>query len=123
MRLKFQKGDWIAVAIVLFLTFFLMVAFRSAVRDQTADLLFVFQNGELIRELPLSEDCDYTVGGEYQNRIRIREGKAKIVWSDCPGGDCVHSGAIGGGGQSIVCLPNRVELRIGGESEVDFVVK
>ncbi len=123
MRLKFQKGDLLAVAVVLLMTFFTMLGFRLTVRGQPAEMLFVFQNGELILELPLSEAQEYTVEGEYTNKVEIRDGQARIIWSDCPGGDCVHSPGIREGGQSIICLPNRVELRIGGESEVDFVVK
>ena len=123
MRLKFQKGDFVAIAIVLLFTVFMTVGFRSGIQGREGSILFIYQNGELIRELPLMQDAQYTVEGEYRNQIEIRDGKAKIAWSDCPGSDCVHSGAIQEAGRSIVCLPNRVELRIGGESEVDFVVK
>ena len=61
----------------------------------------------------------------YTNRIEIKDGKVFITESDCPGEDCVHSGWISEGGRSIVCLPNRVEIRIEGEteSEVDFIVR
>ena len=46
-----------------------------------------------------------------------------ITGSDCPGEDCVHSGWIKASGRSIVCLPNKVEIRIVGQSDdVDFVV-
>lgn len=123
MRLKFQKGDFIAIAIVLVLTLFTTVAFRSGIGDQEANTLLIYQDGKLIKELPLEQDTQYTVEGDYHNRIEIRNGEAGITSSSCPGADCVHSGWIHEAGRSIVCLPNRVELRIGGESEVDFVVK
>ncbi|MBQ8917117.1 MAG: NusG domain II-containing protein, partial [Oscillospiraceae bacterium] len=48
--------------------------------------------------------------------------RACIAQSTCPGEDCVHSGWISSPGRSVVCLPNRVEIRITGSSEVDFVV-
>ena len=49
--------------------------------------------------------------------------EAAFTESDCPGRDCVHSGSIGSTGRSIVCLPNRVEIRvISAEADVDFVV-
>ena len=54
--------------------------------------------------------------------VVIRDGRAAILESDCPGGDCIHSGWISQPGRSIVCLPNRVELRIAGQGDVDFVV-
>lgn len=123
MRLKFIKGDFLAIAVVLVLTLVTMVAFRSTVRGQEASTLLIYQDGILIKELPMGVDGEYIVEGDYHNRIEIRDGKAGITQSDCPGSDCVHSGWIHEAGRSIVCLPNRVELRIGGESEVDFVVK
>lgn len=51
----------------------------------------------------------------------------EAVWvesSGCPGQDCVHSGRIYTSGQVIVCLPNRVEIRLVGgvPSDVDMVV-
>ena len=55
--------------------------------------------------------------------ITVSQGKVSITSSDCPGMDCVHSGAISASGRSLVCLPNGVEVRIVGRTDdVDFVV-
>ena len=69
-------------------------------------------------------DCDHHAGGgEYKNVITVSEGAISITASDCPGEDCVHSGAIRTSGRSIVCLPNEVEVRVvNAASDVDFVV-
>lgn len=123
MRLKFGKGDFIAIGIVLVLTFLTAAVFHFGIQEQEASMLLIYQDGELLKEVPLAENGEYTVEGDYYNRIEIRDGKARIIQSSCPGADCVHSGWIHEAGRSIVCLPNRVELRVGGESEVDFVVK
>ena len=82
----------------------------------------IYQNNVLIRELPLDTDMEFEVFGEYTNTVRILDGKACMLSSDCPGGDCVHSGWISTPGRSIVCLPNSLEIRITGQSDVDFVV-
>ena len=39
--------------------------------------------------------------------------------SDCPTQDCVHTGAITRGGQSIVCLPARIVIQLEGGPEAD----
>ena len=55
--------------------------------------------------------------------LAINDGASACTASDCPGQDCVHSGAIHTAGRSLVCLPNRVEIRVvSGGSDVDFVV-
>lgn len=37
-----------------------------------------------------------------------------VASSDCPGQDCVHTGAITRSGQSIVCLPARISITLTG---------
>ena len=71
--------------------------------------------------MPLNRDGEYLLSGVYENRIVIRDGKAAILESTCPGEDCVHSGWISQTGRSVVCLPNRVEVRIEGVSGADDV--
>ena len=81
------------------------------------------QDGELIRSLPLAGEETITVTGDYENVVTIRDGKVWMASSTCPGEDCVHAGPISAPGRSIVCLPNRVEIRlVGGDGGVDMVV-
>ena len=82
----------------------------------------IFRDGKLMQELSLESDQSILITGEYENTVVIRDGRACIAQSTCPGEDCVHSGWISSPGRSVVCLPNRVEIRITGSSEVDFVV-
>ena len=77
-----------------------------------------------MKELPLEEDQNVEAEYEYHNLISIQNKMVCILESDCPGEDCVHSGWIGSVGRSIVCLPNRVEVRVVGvQDDVDFVVR
>lgn len=56
-----------------------------------------------------------TVAAENGNGVRV-------CASDCPTQDCVHTGAIFKSGQSIVCLPGRMVIRlVGGTAEPDAV--
>jgi hypothetical protein len=83
----------------------------------------VYLEGELVKTLSLDEDTCFTISGAYTNEITVKDGQIAITASDCPGEDCVHSGAIKATGRSIVCLPNELEVRvISGASDVDFVV-
>lgn len=121
MRLKFQKSDLLAVAVVVLLAIATALAFMPA-EEGKADCVRVYRDGELVDTLSLNRDGEVEIAGEYTNVITVRNGAAAITGSDCPGEDCVHSGWIRSPGRSIVCLPNRVEIRISGEAEVDLVV-
>ena len=122
LRLSFQKGDIIAVAAVVLLAVAVAAAFLPGSGTAENAVVRVYRDGELTDTLPLNADAQLEISGSYTNMLEIRDGSAAITASDCPGGDCVHSGWIERPGRSIVCLPNRVEIRLEGENEVDFIV-
>lgn len=123
MKLEFCKNDFLAIGIVAVTALLVGVIFWTKVGAKEASLVAVYQDGSLVKELSLDSDVEFVIEGEYENVVTIKDGKAAITKSDCPGTDCVHSGWIHEAGRSIVCLPNRVELRVEGTSEVDFVVR
>lgn len=60
-----------------------------------------------------------TVAAEDGNGLRVSS-------SDCPTQDCVRTGTISRGGQSIVCLPARIIIQLTGgaadSNDVDIVI-
>ena len=123
MTLKFCKADVLAIAMVAALAILVSIIFWTSVGSEEGNMVMIYQEGKLIQELSLDHDTEFVIEGDYENVVTVKDGKAAITKSDCPGTDCVHSGWIHEAGRSIVCLPNRVELRIEGASEVDFVVR
>ena len=123
MKLTFCKADFLAIAIVAVIAILVSVVFWTSIGEKEGSMVSVYQDGTLVREIPLDSDTEFVIEGAYENVVTIKDRKAAITKSDCPGTDCVHSGWIHEAGRSIVCLPNRVEIRIEGASEVDFVVR
>ena len=125
MRLTFCKGDVAVLFVVILLAIFIGVLFVMNTGTDQGTVVCVYQEGIKIQELPLREDTEILIQNSYTNKLAVKDGKTAIVESDCPGMDCVHSGWISGKGRSLVCLPNRVEIRIEGEedAEVDFIVR
>ncbi len=120
-KLTLQKGDLLVICLVAVLAALLAVSFFP--RSGQKGAIEIYQDGHLARRFSAGQEAELLIEGDYTNRVVIREGRVAIVESDCPGGDCVHMGWIEDGGQSIVCLPNRVEIRIvGAETGVDAVV-
>lgn len=83
----------------------------------------IYQNGELLNTLPLSENTELTVECENgYNVITIRSGKVSVSDADCPDKVCVNMGEISGS-TPIVCLPHRLEIRVvNGKSDTDAVI-
>ena len=126
-KITFRRGD--AVTIALVIAFALgMILFLSLHSFSEENLkVQIWQNGEMLQEWPLTSDREFVVEGEYRNTIVTKEGRVAVSESNCPGEDCVHTGWISRSGRSIVCLPNRIEVRIvggvSGEDDVDAVVR
>ena len=123
IKTRFGKGDFLAVGIVVVLAVCLLLCYLPAGKT-AATHAEIYLNGKLIKTVALSEDQSFTVADRYTNEITVSGGKIAITHSDCPGNDCVHSGAVSDSGRMIVCLPNALEIRIVSENgDVDFVVR
>lgn len=119
---RFRKGDFLAIAIVAVLAVLVALCFLPKGSDSPVQAQ-IYQSGDLIMTVPLEEEASFTITGKYTNVITVADGRIAVSASDCPGEDCVHSGAIHSSGRSIVCLPNSVEIRVvNAQSDVDFVV-
>lgn len=122
MRLQFQKGDILAIAVVLILAVLISAAYIPH-KNAPAGYAEIYRNGEKVQTVSLDTPQEFTMEFRYSNTIVVKDGKIAITESDCPGEDCVHSGWIGSTGRSIVCLPNELEIRIiAMDDAVDYVV-
>ena len=84
-----------------------------------ADFAQVYSDGKLLYTLNLHIDQQKEVVSEFgTNVITVSGGKVAVTHADCPDGYCMKRGFCNGGAQ-IVCLPNRLVIRFGGEQDVD----
>lgn len=62
------------------------------------------------------------IDGKVTNTIQVEGKTVRFSASSCPDQVCVRTGTLTRAGQTAVCLPNRVIVRLsGGETEVDAV--
>lgn len=109
-----SKKSWVCVAaaVVLAAALIALWCLMRGIerRNPTAE---IYQNGELVRSVPLSEECQFEVECEAGfNQITVQGGEIFVSEADCPDKVCVHTGAISGGAVPIVCLPHRLEIRV-----------
>ena len=110
-----------AIAVIgaaLVLVFFLM--------KKPGTSVIVSVDGKETARYELDKDTDIVlqgVGGT--NRLIISGGTARIEEADCPDKLCVHQGGISDVGESIICLPHHVSVRIEGDGadDTDAVVR
>lgn len=80
----------------------------------------VYLDGEEQGRYPLSEDTTVEIrqtDGSY-NILQIQNGKAEITAASCPDKVCVNHRPVGGQGESLVCLPNKMVVEIENDEEL-----
>ncbi len=84
----------------------------------------VLCDGVLIRKIELRKEAAEEFAVVFKtgkNVIRVEKGKIAVISADCPDKDCVRRGWLKYRGDSAICLPNHLSIRIRGASEVDAV--
>ncbi|MCQ2547199.1 MAG: NusG domain II-containing protein [Clostridia bacterium] len=118
----FKKADIILAVVLIVLG--LAASYLISFGDELGSELKISSQGSLFGTYSLLEDQTIKVKTDdgHFNRVQIRDGQVSVDAADCTGQDCVHSHAISKGGETIVCLPNKLVLEItGGEKAYDSV--
>ena len=125
MRLPIKWGDCVIIVLVLALA--LAVALPFYLRPNDVLTCEIVQDGEIVQTVKLTDTADekIVIEGAVTNHIEITADGVRFAESNCPDQVCVRSGLLTRAGQSAVCLPNRVIVRVTGAAapEVDAVVK
>ena len=96
------------VLIVSLLAVFLCLFFFFY-KEKTAAAVEVYIGSEVVATYSLSEDGEFSIG-DGSNILKIEDGKAYMLYADCPDGWCKNQGKISLSGERITCLPNRVMI-------------
>lgn len=87
----------------------------------------LIQNGTEIQSFSLNEEQEYRIeleDGRY-NLLQIQGGKVYMKEASCPDQICVNHRPASNVGETIVCLPNEIVLKVVEQStktEIDMVI-
>ena len=116
-ELRPNRYDLLVALVVLILAIALGARSYLAPASGGALAVVISADGEEIERTPLAQyaagEHTYSANG-YTLIVTAGDGTLSVTASDCPGQDCVHSGAISRAGQSIVCLPARITIQLAG---------
>ena len=112
----FTLADKILIAGLLILT---LLSFPVIKHFQHEGKLVVIEvDGKLVGNFSLGEDRLIPADGKLgTTRVEIADNEVRVLDSPCPLKLCVKSGPISRSGENLVCLPNRVVIRVKGEGE------
>lgn len=110
-----HKPFFITIVIVVFVCV-LLTAF--ALFQNNGSVAEIYQDGQLLHTISLDnieKPYEITVGDLVRhNIILVERGKISMKAATCPDGLCKKMGAIKNNSYPIVCLPNKVIIKIKG---------
>lgn len=110
------KGDKILIATVLLLAFAIFTGFQIYGFTGGKTYAVIEINGKEYQKITLGKDgpkMQLKVPGVIGDVVlEIDRDRVRVVSSDCPDKDCIRQGWVYRPGQTLVCLPNRVVVKI-----------
>jgi hypothetical protein len=115
-----KKWDVIIIVSLIIISFIPEgVMFITNINKHNSLYAEVYSQGKLYKKLPLkkvSGKVSFTIDNELgKNVIEINNEQVKIIDADCHDKICVKAHAISKAGESLICLPHKVVVRIIGE--------
>ena len=122
MRIPLKIGDFFVYLFVLVLiggSFLGLYSLKVNAAQLQAEILL---DGKLVTVIPLSpgmetKEIRVDAGQGRYNTVRVAAESISIKEANCPDQICVRWGSIDKPGQTIVCLPHRVVVKITGGVE------
>ena len=119
-KLRPTVWDGLVAALVLALAIGTAVLFYGNLGHGDQLTAVITHRGETVETVVLStlqEEQIVHIDGEYHLTITLQPDGVQVTESDCPGQDCLHTGVIRRRGQSIICLPEQVVIRLEGSGD------
>lgn len=114
MRNYIKRNDIILISAILLISLVFTVILYKGMRN--GDRITVYVDSKTVGEYPLESDGTIVIEGYNggHNTLTVENGYAFMSDASCPDKLCIHQGRISGEGQMIVCLPNRVIIKVTG---------
>lgn len=110
-----KTRTWIII-IVLLLAASIAGSLLAAGKTTEGTTANIYLDGECIESIDLSsveEGYSFDVEGPIgTNRVAVEHGRICVESADCPDQICVHQGWISNSAAPIVCLPNKLVIRV-----------
>ena len=98
------------------------------VNTKNVDSIEIYMDNKLYKTYDINDKEEIKIKSkEGYNIVKIHDKGVEIIEASCPDKVCIHQGFITEASESIVCLPNKVHIKIttedNHESEEDVISK
>jgi hypothetical protein len=121
-RCALKKRDWIVGGLLIVLAVAGILIYCLHPVEGTGSFAAIYQDGVLIEKLDMGDEQSTRIlYNDGYNVIEITDGNVSVSEASCPDELCMKQGTISQIGAQIVCLPNRLVVRIESEQETPSV--
>lgn len=109
----------ILVLLIIFIPITILIISNSS-KGSSAE---VYHNNKLIKAIDLNINKEYIVNGDNGNvKIIVKDNKIKVDSENSPNHLCSKQGYISSSFETIVCLPNKIVIKIIDDNKLDTKV-
>ena len=121
-----KKRNDIILAVVMILVAAAGFLWYNLAKEEGGAVMLI-QNGKEVQSFSLNDEIEYLIEIEDDsyNLLVIRGGKAFMKEASCPDQICVNHRPVSNVGETIVCLPNEIVMKViekNSQSEIDMVI-
>ncbi len=87
-----------------------MMLLMGKIAPGEGERVVIYVNSEIYKTVSIKDDCEIRINET--NTLAVENGEAYMREASCPDKLCVRQGKISREGQNIVCLPNRVSVKV-----------
>lgn len=117
---KIKTTHWIVFLLALILL--CALGFLLIKNADKGTVAIISVDGKVVDKIDLAkvtESYELSIDTEYgHNTLLVEPGAISVIEADCPDHVCIRQGKLTGGGLSIICMPHRLVIEMGG-SEID----
>ena len=116
-----NKSDIKLVIILLVIIICIFIVIN--ITKEKGSTAHVYYEDKLLLTIDLNIDGEYTVDGELGDVVlEVKDKQIRVKEENSPKNICSKEGFIGDSSRILVCLPNKIIIKIVGNMEIDGVV-
>ena len=114
-----KLNDLILIVMILLIVGIILIFNKKEIPNQAK----VYYENDLILTIDLSQNKEYDVQGYNGNvHIVVLDNKIKVEEENSPKHLCSKQGFISSSNETIVCLPNKILIKIESDDSLDTVI-
>ncbi len=120
-----KKKDFILIFIILLIVL-LSFGVNQFISNKNEEKIEIYVNNKLYKTYNMDDEDEIKIKGKKgYNIVKIHNHGVEMAEASCPDKVCIHEGFITKTSESIVCLPNRVHIKITGydNNDEDVIAK